>query len=399
MTPLFPLIFGLTMLIIFSSLEIILIRTLNKIWWKYKPVRLAAYILPLVGIISVITWFGSTFYNIRWLSHFSSIAVSASLVMLLALTLSLPISGVLHQIHRLLEKRKQRQMEKAPDNIDQNRRIILKGTAAALPLITLSMSAGGVARAFQNTRVYKIPISYYNLPQQLNGFKILHLTDSHLGIYRFLNDLEETLSKAESFHPDLVLYTGDIADNLDLLPDALKMAASLKPQYGAYASLGNHEYYRGINRILDIFAGSPVRLLKSSGTAINVNGFTLYLAGADDPRHLGQDNTAFLDESVRNSISGASNPAFRILMCHRPEGFISAADQNIDLTLSGHTHGGQIGFAGRSLLEPLMPRSYLWGLYNRGKSRMYLSSGIGHWFPFRLGCPPEAPVIELVSSD
>ena len=84
-----------------------------------------------------------------------------------------------------------------------------------------------------------------------------------------------------------------------------------------------------------------------------------------------------------------------IVMSHRPSAFDFTAPRNVSLTLAGHTHGGQVGFMGRSILESSFPESYLWGHYRSGSSHLYTTSGMGHWFPFRLGCPPEAPVIEL----
>jgi predicted MPP superfamily phosphohydrolase len=85
------------------------------------------------------------------------------------------------------------------------------------------------------------------------------------------------------------------------------------------------------------------------------------------------------------------------LMTHRPDAFPPAAERDIDLMLAGHTHGGQVGFAGRSILESSLPGRYLWGKYLLGQSQLYTSCGVGHWFPFRLGCPTEAPIIELKS--
>jgi uncharacterized protein len=104
-----------------------------------------------------------------------------------------------------------------------------------------------------------------------------------------------------------------------------------------------------------------------------------------------------------------------MLLCHRPEGFDPAIDNGFDLTLSGHTHGGQLGLLGRSLLEHIRPGIGWWGAYAKqrsvteaaaaafarrtrtpgGPSRLYTTSGFGHWFPFRLGCPTEMPVVVL----
>ena len=87
-----------------------------------------------------------------------------------------------------------------------------------------------------------------------------------------------------------------------------------------------------------------------------------------------------------------------MLLCHRPEGFVPASACGVHLTLAGHTHGGQIGFNGKSAFEPIWRDKYLWGRYSRGESHLYTTSGFGHWFPFRLMCPTEVPILELASS-
>ena len=94
-------------------------------------------------------------------------------------------------------------------------------------------------------------------------------------------------------------------------------------------------------------------------------------------------------------MNGAPADGFTILMSHRPEGLNAAAALGIPLTLAGHTHGGQFGWFGRSIFEPWLPHRYLWGKYQKDQSQLYTSAGVGHWFPFRLGCPPEAPIIVL----
>jgi predicted MPP superfamily phosphohydrolase len=395
MVGLYPLIFSLILIAIFSALEIFLIWSLNRPWWKIKAVRWAAFILPAFGIISVVIWYLGMYYGYKLLGRIASISVSTSLILLLALMLSLPISGILNIIHILLEKRKHKKIEEGSEKFSPNRRIFLRATAVALPVVTLSTGASGVASAFQDTNVYLLPMEFENLPSRLAGLRILHMTDSHLGIYKFLHDIETILLKAEEFHPDLILYTGDISDSLPLLPDTLNLVAGMKTKYGVYASIGNHEYYRGIGSVLKSFDKAPVPLLRNSGTTIYVDNYPLYLAGADDPRRLGYDDTDFLDNSIRRAITSAPPNSFKILMSHRPEALGPASKEGINLVLSGHTHGGQVGLAGRSFFAPFMSDRFLWGKYQIDKTQMYLSCGIGHWFPFRLWCPPEAPVIEL----
>src|SRR5262249_10185696 len=141
---------------------------------------------------------------------------------------------------------------------------------------------------------------------------------------------------------------------------------------------------------------SPVPLLVSAGRSLAIGRARMWIGGADDPVHMGGDIAWMLEPSIKRAIQGApANADFRLLLCHRPEGFRPASEVGFDLTLSGHTHGGQLGFMGRSLLEKLRPGVNWWGAYSRarssklGPSRLYTTSGFGHWFPFRLGCPTE----------
>ena len=102
-----------------------------------------------------------------------------------------------------------------------------------------------------------------------------------------------------------------------------------------------------------------------------------------------------LERSVAKAAHRAPAGAFKLLLCHRPDGLDAAARAGFDLVLAGHLHGGQIGLLGTSLLDWLAPGARAWGLYRRDATTLYTSAGFGHWFPFRFGCPTEAPVIVL----
>ncbi len=386
-----PFIFALCVLTFFGLLVIFLLKYINKDWWEYLPVRRIAKALPIVGGIAMFLWVVGYFTKNIPISSIGSTTTIIILISLIALILTLPLSGVINSANRWLSKRSQ----KKGNGVDTTRRIVLKAGASLFPAAALTTGGVGIVHSYQETRVYLLPMAFENLPESLHGFRILHLSDSHLGIYRMPDDLEDALDRAKKLRPDIILYTGDIADELDLLPESLKMVVSLNPRCGCYASLGNHEYYRGIARVLAAFQKSDVTLLRSSGVSIDAGADSIYLAGADDPVSMRKDNTPFLNRTVEKSMENYSPEIFSILMSHRPEGFDAAVKYNVNLTLSGHTHGGQVGINGRSFWENFMSDRYLWGKYAKDKSQMYLSSGIGHWLPFRLGCPPEAPVIEL----
>jgi uncharacterized protein len=131
------------------------------------------------------------------------------------------------------------------------------------------------------------------------------------------------------------------------------------------------------------------------GATVTVGNARIHISGIDDPVSLRGDSREFVKRTAAPTLRSAPSDAFHLLMSHRPEGFDAAAEVGIDLTLSGHTHGVQIGWNRRSAFESRYPKRYLWGPHEKGKSRLCTSSGFDHWFPLRLNCPTEAPLIVL----
>jgi len=393
---LFPVIFAIILIVIFGLLQIIFFKYFNRQWWRKKLIKVTSWLLPSVGIISVVIWGYGEYYTVDWLAYPGAILAVLTFILEFSLFLSLPISGIFHLINWIFDKISSKKIKKEHEAINQKRRLILKSAAAAVPIITLSAGAAGVAGALGEVNVYRRKLTIDNLPDSLHGLKIFHLSDIHLRHYVTLDDLEEVLKQSEPFAPDITLITGDIADDLRLLPDALKMIAQLKTSLGAYAVLGNHEYFRGISDVMNIFSKSPVALLKDTGIRLSRKNTPIFIGGIDDPRHMGPKEYDFFKKTVGKVMTETNSDDFVILMSHRPDALDYSAEVNIPLILAGHTHGGQIGLNDRSLFESFFPGRYLWGDYRIKDSHLYTSSGVEHWFPYRLGCPPEAPVIELV---
>ncbi|PWB74650.1 hypothetical protein C3F09_03695, partial [candidate division GN15 bacterium] len=351
--------------------------------------------LPGTGVVLVVLWAVGEYNNLGWLSLPARTLTAIVFVLEVALMLSLPFSGLLHGLNHLLEKKARRRSEERSPEFDHRRRLLLKGAAAAIPLATLATSARGITRAYAPARVYLRPMAIPDLPAELEGFRIFHLSDLHLGHYVTLEHLAQAVTLAQPLQPHLTLVTGDVSDDLSELPTALNLIYDLKPPYGTLASLGNHEYFRGIKRVRQIFDQSPVPLLVNNSTRFHVSGQPLFVGAIDDPRSMMTSHDEFFRRTVTETLAPVSGADTVVLMSHRPNVFDFAAVRGVHLTLSGHTHGGQIGFMGRSVFELHASGNYLWGEYTIGTARLYTSSGAGHWFPFRLGCPTEAPVIEL----
>ncbi|WP_437663620.1 metallophosphoesterase [Sorangium sp. So ce1182] len=280
---------------------------------------------------------------------------------------------------------------------DGSRRALIQASLSFLPATAAAASLRGLAAAPDEPRVPLVRMRFRGLHPDLVGLKILQLSDLHLGVSKGVEHLEATLARVAPLAPDLIVLTGDVADDHGQLRAALDAVHRHRPRLGVFACLGNHEYLHDIRRTRPLYEQSPVPLLVDRGTTVAVGRARLYIAGADDPVVLGgEELRSALERSVARCREGApEEDAFRLLLCHRPEGFPFAARRGFHLTLAGHTHGGQIGLFGRSALQSIWPDEYLWGTYARGESRLYTTSGFGHWFPFRLGCPTEAPLLVL----
>lgn len=372
-----------------------MLRQGNRKIWNINLLDKSAKYLPYAGWFFYLLFGISLFFKWKYILFIGATGLSILIIISLIIILTLPVSLSIIKISKLISRRKH---NSKLHKYNQDRRLFLKTAAAALPVFTIGTTTNGFAGAFQSVKIPRIDLFYENLPEALNGLKIWHLSDLHLGYYYQLDDLEHLLLNAESEPTDLILITGDVADDLTQLTDALKLIDQKKTTYSKMVSVGNHEYFRGIQEVRRRIDASPIPLLLNSHQIINVDGVKLLIGGLDDPVRMHSDNNPFFERSINQILNNNPEHNFSILMSHRPKALNIAPDFNIDLILAGHTHGAQIGFNNRSIFEPIWKENYLWGKYSKGKTQLYTSSGIGHWFPFRLGCPAEAPIITLKKS-
>ncbi len=383
--------FALTFMALYTvvfAVDLLLLRALQPSWWQRRWLRRLLYGQFPLAVLGAALWLISRAYGFNNL-----LAVGWGLLAVLSLYLgSLLISLVLSSPVLLAHKIWSRiDPPSAPA-----RRAFLGRALATVPLAGVGGVTYGLARSSSGADLREIPLHFANLPAPLEGLRILHISDIHIGPYIGLPDLEKLLLRAEALKPDLALITGDLCDHMPDYLDALHLLEALPTRLGNYCSLGNHEYIRGVRRVRRLFAQTTLPLLVDSGQHIAVDGASLYIAAADDPRYLrSPESYARLRASVEKSMDGAPQEAFSILLSHRSQALDYASPLAIDLTLAGHTHGFQLGLGGRSLFDSLLPDRYIWGHYQQGASQLYTTCGVGHWLPFRFGCPPEAPLIVL----
>lgn len=404
MWPVFPA--RETLLVAFVLLVVVMttLRLIQPAWWRSRAVRTATFV-AFGGILGgVAMWaVGTHVHSVPAIRTGAAIAYMGVLVVAPGVVV-LPFAAALDRVLlRVVAAPAAVSIAEAPrPAVAVSRRAVIRAGTASLPVMAAMTGASGIATPWMRPRTTVVPMRFDGLHPDLEGLRILQLSDLHLGACAGLDDLAKSLDEVMSAErPDLIVVTGDLADDPSLIPGALDLVARAGARYGAIASLGNHEYLHGIRVTRPKFEASRVPLLVSAGRTIDVGRARLFVGGADDPVHMHGDVAEMLRPSIARAASHAPARAdLRLLLCHRPEGHGPAADHGFDLTLAGHTHGGQLGLFGRSLLERLRPGTGWWGTYARkgrdGRpSRLYTTSGFGHWFPFRVGCPTEMPVIVL----
>lgn len=259
------------------------------------------------------------------------------------------------------------------------------------PALTLATGIIG-SRQTQTFRVRKIDVGYPNLPPELEGVTIAHLSDVHAGKFTDEKLMAKMAAATNDLRTDLILMTGDLIDfALNDLPNATDAMRKLDCPGGVYLCEGNHDLFQdrtafetGIRQAgLDLLINQS-RQLQLRGRDIQVSGLRWGTPG--NVHNHAKDGGASVNI---DTITQNHNPeAFSILLAHHPHAFDAAAKSGIDLTLSGHTHGGQLNLTKHLGMGPLMYK-YWSGLYKQNNSRLVVSNGVGNWLPLRINAPAE----------
>jgi len=210
-------------------------------------------------------------------------------------------------------------------------------------------------------------------------YKLMHLSDVHAGS-RSKSFVEKMVTQAMQQQPDIIFITGDLLDSSAV--DANYLQPLKKFTCPVFLCLGNHERYENLQNAIDAIQANNVRVLRDESVSLD----DLEIIGIDDAERHTQV------ESVLPSIKRSSGK-FLILLYHKPQGFEFAANNSVDLMLSGHTHGGQIWPFGL-LVRRQFP--LISGKYQQNTATLYVSEGTGTWGPvMRLGTKSEMTLITL----
>ena len=268
----------------------------------------------------------------------------------------------------------------------------------------------GIFKAKYNFKIYHLKISFDHLPKQFDGLKIVQISDLHIGSFNYnYKILERAVRLINNLKPDLILCTGDLVNNYAWeLRGWDNVLIKLVAKKGKYAVLGNHDYgdysqwdsidekESNLEAIKQFYKNIQFKLLLNEAEVISKNNASISIVGVENWGKPPFKQYGRLQKAVKK----VKSIPFKILLSHDPSHWSGEVVDitNIDLTLSGHTHGMQVGFQFKNFQwSPIKYKYKHWvGLYKKGCQYLYVNRGLG-WlgFPGRLGMRPEITNIEL----
>jgi uncharacterized protein len=277
---------------------------------------------------------------------------------------------------------------------DLSRRRFLQMALLAAASMPFAIPAYGAVAARSRKVVEKVIIPITGLPPQLDGLTIVQMSDIHSGLFMRESRMKEYVEAANLLNPDVIALTGDfVATKNSQVAPFIKAISALKAKYGVYGCLGNHDLFSDSEELLGSgFTQNGFKLLRGSNEIIDVEGAKLNIIGVD---YIG------FNPEIRNlndALRGIATDGTTILLLHAPQQFPLAAKAGIHLTLSGHTHGGQIAlnFGDLVIAPARLSTMFLAGLFKIGNSHLYVNRGLGTTGPpIRIGAPPEITHITL----
>ncbi|MCK6588138.1 MAG: metallophosphoesterase [Polyangiaceae bacterium] len=278
---------------------------------------------------------------------------------------------------------------------DEGRRTFLsRGIAAVVGVLALGIGGAGTASALGEVAVRSVRVPLRRLSDKLSGFRVVQLTDIHIGPTIGREWLASIVERVNALKPDLIVITGDLVDgSVEALRDHVAPLADLQSKHGTYFVTGNHEYYSGADAWIAELRRLGVRVLRNERVAIGEGDDVFDLAGVDDwsAKGFGGDHGA----NLARALEGRDPNREVILLAHQPKQIREAAALGVGLQISGHTHGGQI-FPWTLFVK--LDQPYIAGLSLHEGTQIYVSRGTGYWGPpMRVGAPAEITVLELQS--
>ena len=374
------------------SLDISLIVIFTLVQWRITSLILAAYPRPwvrraaLAFNVFLVVSYVSTFPAVDAVVPVPGIAITLGAG---ALAYLLTATGVLGIYYVLRAARKSLGAETNP-----TRRRVLNAAGNALLVSPFAVVGYGALVQRTDFRIREVDIPMRGLPEDLDGLRLLQLSDIHLSAFLSEAELARVIDASNELRAHVAFFTGDlISGHTDPLDACIKQLARVKSDAGILGCMGNHERYIHAENYTERAAASAgIRFLRHGATRLRFGNATLNIAGSDFESR--RNRARYLAGMETLIEPGTVN----LLLQHNPDVFPAAARKGYNLLLAGHTHGGQVTveILDQSINPARFFTPYVYGLYRLGDSAAYVTRGIGTiGIPARIGAPPEISLLRL----
>ncbi len=354
----------------------------DRILFRFIPAGITAWLSPIVQL-----WvFTSTFtfflikivHFIEWLWH-----------------------TVTKIAHRALHRSAVREQVSDP-----SRRSFFRYAAGFIGTVPFLAALYGYALERLNFDVVRVDVPIANLPPALDGLRIVQLSDIHAGDFMPPDEIRRAVEMANALSPHLAVITGDLVSGYgDPIAPCVAELSRLQAPLGMWGCNGNHEIYAGVEDTAEVlYQQYGMTLLRHAASQLTWNGAKFNLIGVDYQRDVQLSGSRMPHLNGVDALLQPDMP--NILLSHNPNSFYRAAAFGIDLTISGHTHGGQITLeiVNHNFSPARFMTKFIAGLYKRPKatnsenSHLYVNRGLGTLgVPARIGAPPEITLLTLRS--
>lgn len=365
---------------------------LNALAWALVVALLILPFIPIAARLNGIS--GSGIDVVSWIAYLSFGFITLLFALLagkdLVFVLVAAVQKAVHLVGGLFNTHLA-----AGDAVDpERRRLLTNSINVGLLGLTGALTGYGMFEALRAPKIVRMTIPIEHLPEDLNGFTIVQITDLHVSSTIKRRFVQQVVDMTNDLKPDLVALTGDLADgSVEELRDDVAPLAGLKAPHGLYFITGNHDYYSGVAPWLQEVARLGFDVLLNEHRVIERGKGRLLLAGVTDLSG-GQFRSDHVSDPYK-AIAGAPQCDAKILLAHQPKSIFDAAKVGFDYVISGHTHGGQ--YLPYHFLAALA-QPYISGLHQYDQTRIYVSRGTGYWGPqLRIGARSEITVHKLVT--
>jgi len=397
-------IFSIAIFLIFAS----------QFYWLWRGFRLARRRIPRPGwrwatiavAVAAYVWLWSynfgefrrytpvhlTLKEALLVAPFMTFAVSSFFGALIALVFAIPQAMV--GIARRIRARGARPIASPA------RRVFLERTANAVTLAPFLAGAYGLlyGRLNLETTTHRVPLP--RLPHAFDGFRIAQMSDIHIGPFMPFEQIRKYVDMTNALKPDLTVLTGDfVTTDPRTQQPVVEALSGLTAPFGVFGSLGNHDAWAGVeSSITKLFREHGIRILRSEAVPIAIRDEWFNLIGTDFQSKHRFGPSAAVPNLLSDVVPLIAPGRVNILLSHNPDTFDRAAELGIDLSMAGHTHGGQaaLEFISPEIAPSRLVTPYVAGWFHKPGGRLYVNRGIGTiGVPIRIGAPPEITVYQL----